>query len=64
MAQNINYNPGQLEYNPEQLDGIVPKITYFYWCEKCLDYHTGPYNCPYEDFDYCPHCGQLMRLRR
>jgi len=35
-----------------------------WWCEKCLDYHVGHYDCPYEDNDYCPHCGQLMRIRK
>ena len=53
-------NNSGLEIN----DSMWPEITYLYWCEKCLDYHTGPYSCPYEDFDYCPHCGQLMRVRR
>jgi len=56
MAQDINYSP-------EQHDSESPEITYFYWCEKCLDYH-GTNRCLYEDNDYCPHCGQLMRLRR
>jgi len=57
MAQDVNYSP-------EQNDGISPEITYLFWCEKCLDYHNGPYKCPYEDFDYCPHCGQAMSIRR
>jgi len=59
MAIDINYNPEQNDsFSPE------PEITYWWWCEKCLNYHIGPYSCPYEDFDYCPHCGQLMRVRR
>ena len=58
MPQDTNYSPGQH-------DSLSwPEITYFWWCEKCLDYHTGPYSCPYVDYDYCPHCGQLMRIRR
>ena len=57
MAEDINYSP-------EQHDGISPEITYKWWCNKCLDYHVGRYDCPYEDFDYCPHCGQFMRIRR
>jgi len=65
MAQDINYSP-------EQLDNFMGNISYQWWCEKCLDYHHyycglyGEiiYNCPYEDNNYCPHCGQLMRIRR
>jgi len=54
MAKDTNYSP-------EQHDSISPEITYFYWCEKCLDYHSSIHDCPYEDIDYCPHCGQAIR---
>jgi len=49
--------------SPEQHDSISPDIVYtwLWWCERCLDYHYGPYECPYEDYEFCPHCGQLMR---
>ena len=53
MSQDINYSP-------EQHDSISPEITYIFWCEKCLDYH-GTCDCPYDDIDYCPHCGQIIR---
>ena len=46
--------------SPEQHDSTSPEITFMWWCEKCLDYHDWPHQCPYEDFDYCPHCGQAM----
>jgi len=52
-----------INHSPEQCDGISPEITYLFWCEKCLDYH-GTNRCLYEDTNYCPHCGQLMRIRR
>jgi len=54
MARDINYSP-------EQYNSISTNMTYMWWCEKCLDYHYGQYDCPYEDYEYCPHCGQLMR---
>ena len=60
MAEDINYSP-------EQHDGFSGNLTYGWYCEKCLGYHYyhyGQYQCPYEDYDYCPHCGQRMRLRR
>ena len=57
MAEDINYSS-------EQHDSLTwPEITYLFWCEKCLDYH-GTNRCPYDDYDYCPHCGQLMGIRR
>ena len=57
---------GYMNYSPEQLDSISPDIVYtwLWWCEKCCGYHDGQYNCPYDDYDYCPHCGQLMKIRR
>ena len=61
MAEDTNYSS-------EQNDGISPdiniNIVYQWWCEKCLNYHTGLYSCPYENLNYCPHCGQLMRIRK
>jgi len=54
---------GDTNYSPEPYDSISPEITYLFWCEKCLDYH-GTNRCPYDNLDYCPHCGQLMRIRR
>jgi len=59
MAQDINYSPEQHDSN-----SLYCLNNTAWWCEKCLDYHTGRYNCPYEDSNYCPHCGQLMRIRR
>jgi len=55
MAEDTNYSP-------EQNDSISPEITYFWWCEKCLDYH-GKNRCLYDDYDYCPHCRQAMPIK-
>lgn len=57
-------NKMDINYSPEQHDSISPEITYLWWCEKCLDYHHEPfypYGCPYDDIEYCPHCGQIIR---
>lgn len=64
MAIDINYSP-------EQHDSFSDTTGSFckWWCEKCHDYHYYQYGlygqqlygCPYEDYDFCPHCGQLMR---
>jgi len=48
-----------INHSPEPYDGISPEITYIFWCEKCCEYH-GTDECPYDDYDYCPHCGQAM----
>jgi len=52
-----------MNYGSEQHDSISPEVTYLFWCEKCLDYH-GTNRCLYDDYDYCPHCGQLISIRR
>ena len=54
MAQDINYSP-------EPHDSYSLGNIYKWWCEKCLDYHVGRYDCPYEDIEYCPRCGQIIR---
>jgi len=54
MAKDTNYSP-------EQQDSFSTDIAYMWWCQKCLDYHYGLYDCPYEDYEYCPHCGQLIK---
>jgi len=53
MARDINYGS-------EQHDGESEHIV-IWWCIKCNDYHYGPYECPYEDYDFCPHCGQIIK---
>ena len=55
MAKDINYSPEQHDGWSEQT------IIYQWWCPKCLDYHYGLYDCPYEDYDFCPTCGQLIK---
>ena len=65
MAQDINYSS-------ELPDNFTGNISYLWWCEKCLSYHHYSYGlygelifgCPYDNYDYCPHCGQLMSVRR
>lgn len=57
MARDTNYSP-------EQHDGTSwTDIVYMWWCEKCLDYHVGRYDCPYEDIEYCSKCGQAIRRK-
>ena len=61
MAKDINYSP-------EQHDSFSDNITYQWWCPKCCTYHSYHYGlyggisgCPYDDYKYCPHCGQAIR---
>ena len=56
MAQDINYDP-------KQNDSMSPEIIYQWWCEKCCGWHYGLYDCPYDDIEYCPHCGQAMPIK-
>jgi len=53
--------PRDVNYSPEQHDSISGHVTYEWWCPKCCDFHSEPYGCPYEDYDFCPHCGQLIK---
>jgi len=53
MARDTNYSP-------EQHDGWSEDFRYKVWCPKCLDFH-GLYDCPYDDYDFCPTCGQLIK---
>jgi len=52
MARDTNYSP-------EHHDSMSEDFHYQVWCDKCCDFH-GLYECPYEDYEFCPHCGQLM----
>lgn len=61
MARDINYSP-------EQHDSWSDNFFYKWWYEKCHDYHYYRYGlyggisgCPYDDIEYCPHCGQLIK---
>jgi len=57
-------------YYPKELIPEIPKkvyintagnITYEWWCPKCNTYHWGSHECIYEDYEFCPHCGQLIK---
>lgn len=63
MGIDINYQPIK-----------DSDITYYWWCQDCLDYHASPWCpwkgplCPLKDvegekvlvYDLCPHCGQVI----
>ena len=57
MARDINYSPEQHDSISEDFhDPFICAM----WCDKCCDFH-GLYDCPYEDYKFCPHCGQVMK---
>lgn len=33
-------------------------------CSVCGKYHTTPYLYNFDDFNYCPNCGAMMKERR
>lgn len=59
----------------KQYDDFFGTMTYIWWCPKCKVNHYTPY-CPIEEYErlarlwksmeyeFCPHCGQIMRNKK